>query len=95
MLNSDDSVVTVRVRDVPDVGVVARTEEAIRRVFTDVPTRGRWTVSLGASDTRGRWDIVLTGPAERHVLSFTSPRDRVPDLAAEYVKRAIARLKGR
>jgi len=43
VLNSDDPVVTVRVRDVSDLGVVARTEEAIRRVFprsgTSFPSR--------------------------------------------------------
>jgi len=84
--------VNVIVSDITDASVVAQTEEAVQRVFTEASAIHEWTVAISASATRGRWDVTLTGPAERHVLSFTASADRVPDLAAQYVRRAITRL---
>jgi hypothetical protein len=84
--------VTVVVCDIADAGVVAQTEEEVRRVFREASATLKWTVAIAASTTRGRWDVTLTGPTERHVMSFTSSTDRVPDLTAQYVKRAITRL---
>ena len=84
--------VNIVVSDIADASVVAQTEEAVRGVFREASPTLKWTVAIAASTTRGRWDVTLTGPSQRHVLSFTSSTDRVPDLAAQYVKRAMARL---
>ena len=90
--NSSAPRVHVVVSDIADAGVVSQTEEAVRDVFRDASSTLKWTVEIAASTTRGRWDVTLTGPSQRHVLSFTSSTDRVPDLAAQYVKRAMSRL---
>ena len=85
--------VTVVVGGVDDSGVAAETEAAVRRAFGEAHVRGKWKVTIAASSTRGRWDVTLTGPSERHLLSFTASVDRVPDLAAQYVKRGLSRVK--
>ena len=83
------------VEDIADPAIVAATERAVANAFAAAGVEGSWVVAIAASDTRGRWDIGLRGPRGSHLLSFVASPSQVPEYAARYVTRTLARLTGR
>jgi hypothetical protein len=80
----------LRVEDIDDPQLVAQIRGVVDRLFRDVPATERWTVALGVSDVRGRWDVEVRGPRGRHLFSFSCAVAQVPDVLRE---RLPARLR--
>jgi hypothetical protein len=85
--------VTVSIEGVDDHALAAEIESAIRAVVREAHLSGRWNVALAPSDLRGRWDVVVKGPARRHVFSFLAGHAQVTRVIGGHVRRAIERMR--
>ena len=84
--------INVIIDGIDQAAVIAEIESTIRAVIREARVDGKWTVRVAASDTRGRWDLGIRGPARRHFLSFAAVLDRVPALVGDHLRKALARL---
>jgi hypothetical protein len=77
--------VAVDVRGVDDPILLAQIASAMPRLFHHLV--GRWTVELRPADDRGRWLLGLHGAFGRHLWTFGSTMEALPEAIA-------ARLSG-
>ena len=84
--------VHVLIQDLTDSDIIAQTREIIQQAFLQHLLTGTWTVALVASETRGRWDVGLRGPAGQHFFSFVSSPELVPEFVRHYLTRHLARI---
>ena len=85
--------VDVRVVGVDDPVLSAAVRSIIHAAFREPEMRGRWAVVLAPSDTRGRWDLALTGARGRHMLSLSAVPKNLPDVLSMSLKRTLERLR--
>jgi hypothetical protein len=77
--------VDVDVRGVDDPALLAQVASAMPRLFHHLV--GTWAVEARPADDRGRWLLVLHGAFGRHVWTFGSTMEALPEAIA-------ARLSG-
>jgi hypothetical protein len=64
--------VQLLIEDILDPDVVRAIQQTVAAIFADATVDGAWTITIRASDTRGRWDVAWRGPGVRHFFSFPS-----------------------
>ncbi len=69
--------VTVDVRGVNDPALLAQIAGSMPRLFHHLV--GLWAVDARAADDHGRWLLALHGPFGRHVWTFSSTLDELPE----------------
>ena len=72
--------VTVDVRGVNDPALLAQIAGSMPRLFHHLV--GLWAVHARPADDHGRWLLALHGPFGRHVWTFSSTLDELPEAIA-------------
>jgi len=72
--------VTVDVRGVNDPALLAQIASPMPRLFHHLV--GSWAVDLRPADDHGRWLLALHGAFGRHVWTFSSTLDELPEAIA-------------
>jgi hypothetical protein len=72
--------VDVDVRGVDDPVLLTRIASAMPRLFHHLV--GTWAVEMRRADDRGRWLLTLHGAFGRHVWTFSSTKEELPDAIA-------------
>jgi hypothetical protein len=71
-LVSVEPAVQLRIGGILNLAVIHSIHLTIAEIFDATKIHGVWTITISASDTRGRWDVAWRGPGVRHVSSFAS-----------------------
>ena len=72
--------VTVDVRGVNDPALLAQIAGSMPRLFHHLV--GSWAVEARPADDHGRWLLALNGAFGRHVCTFSSTLDELPEAIA-------------
>jgi hypothetical protein len=79
--------VTVSCPQLSDAALRARLHEAVREVVRRLrPSFEAWRLSLFQSQSGSGWDLAITGPRFRKVLTLYGPADDLPGLVSAYVE---------
>ena len=88
-----DPVIRILIQDIKDAEVVAETRRIVDAVFREQGVTGTWVVAIAASETRGRWDVGIRGPAGQHLFSFLSSPELVPEFVRHYLQRTLRQIR--
>lgn len=79
----------VVIEGVPDTKVVRAITRKIHEVCDDEGRSGSWSVLVTPSETRGRWDLGVRGPAGRSFSSFRERDGTLLDLVAAQLRACL------
>ena len=83
--------VTVSCPQLGDAALRARLHEAVREVVRRFrPSFEAWRLSLFQSQSGAGWDLAISGPRFRKVLTLYGPADDLPGLVSAYVEAILA-----
>jgi hypothetical protein len=83
--------VTVCCPQLGDAALRARLHEAVREVVRRFrPSFEAWRLSLFQSQSGSGWDLAISGPRFRKVLTLYGPADDLPGLVSAYVEAILA-----
>ena len=89
----DGDRVAVAIDGVGDRDAVSQIEQTIRGIMRDAHLAGKWNVALSPATLKGRWDVVVKGPAVRHMFTFLAADAQVAQVIGGHVRRAIERMR--
>jgi hypothetical protein len=83
--------VSVSCPQVPDATLRMRLHEAVEATIRRLrPSFEKWQLTLFRSQTGDGWDLAISGPRFRKVMTLYGPIDDLPGLVTAYVDAVLA-----
>ena len=83
--------ITISCPQLADPALRTQLHDAVHRVIRRLrPSFEAWRLSLFQSQGGGGWDLAISGPRFRRVLTLHGPKDDLPGLVSAYVEAILA-----